>query len=206
MDEYSSSVCYTDFDDDGLETLKRYKPRSLDELASRTKFSKKEIQLIYQGFKQECPSGIVNEETFKHIYGQFFPFADTSSYAHLVFATFDLRSSGYVTFEDFLLCLSTLCRGSVEDRLRWIFTLYDTKKAGKLTQEDFFAIICAVYSLLGNVSSPRYDLDIIREHTAFVFQRFDKLHQGYITMQDFMSFCLNDPTMIQSIDGLRTTV
>jgi hypothetical protein len=47
----------TDFDDDGLETFKRYKPRSLDELASRTKFSKKEIQLIYQGFKQECPSG-----------------------------------------------------------------------------------------------------------------------------------------------------
>lgn len=48
----------TDFDDDGLETFKRYKPRSLDELASRTKFSKKEIQLIYQGFKQECPSGM----------------------------------------------------------------------------------------------------------------------------------------------------
>ena len=47
----------TDFDDDGLETFKRYKPRSLDELANRTKFSKKEIQLIYQGFKQECPSG-----------------------------------------------------------------------------------------------------------------------------------------------------
>jgi hypothetical protein len=47
----------TDYEDDGLETLKRYKPRSLDELASRTKFSKKEIQLIYQGFKQECPSG-----------------------------------------------------------------------------------------------------------------------------------------------------
>lgn len=79
--------------------------------------------------------GMVNEETFKHIYGQFFPFADTSSYAHLVFATFDLRSSGCVTFEDFLVCLSTLCRGSIEDRLRWIFTLYDTKKSGKLTRE-----------------------------------------------------------------------
>jgi hypothetical protein len=52
-------VCLdTDYDDDRLETFKRYKPRSLDELASRTKFSKKEIQLIYQGFKQECPSGM----------------------------------------------------------------------------------------------------------------------------------------------------
>ena len=80
-------------------------------------------------------SGVVNEETFKHIYGQFFPFADTSSYAHLVFATFDLRAAGCVTFEDFLVCLSTLCRGSIEDRLKWIFTLYDTKKSGKLTRE-----------------------------------------------------------------------
>jgi len=50
----------TDYDDDGVETFKRYKPRSLDELASRTKFSKKEIQLIYQGFKQECTSGRVS--------------------------------------------------------------------------------------------------------------------------------------------------
>ena len=50
----------TDYDDEGLETFKRYKPRSLDELASRTKFSKKEIQLIYQGFKQECPSGMIH--------------------------------------------------------------------------------------------------------------------------------------------------
>lgn len=206
MDDYSSSVCYSDFDDDGLETLKRYKPRSLDELASRTKFSKKEIQLIYQGFKQECPSGVVNEETFKHIYSQFFPFADTSTYAHLIFTTFDLRASGCVTFEDFLICLSTLCRGTIEDRLRWIFSLYDTKKSGKLTRDDFHMIVCAVYSLLGNVSTPRFDHETTREHTANVFQRFDKSRQGYLTMQDFISCCLSDPTIIQSIDALRTTV
>jgi Ca2+-binding EF-hand superfamily protein len=80
-------------------------------------------------------SGIVNEETFNNIYRQFFPFADTSTYAHLIFSTFDLRSSGFVTFEDFLICLSTLCRGTIEDRLKWIFTLYDTKKSGKLTKD-----------------------------------------------------------------------
>jgi len=115
--------------------FKRYKPRSLDELITRTKFSKKEIQIIYQGFKQECPTGIINEQTFKNIYKQFFPFADTSTYAHLIFSTFDLRSTGVITFEDFLLCLSTLCRGSTEDRLKWIFSLYDTTKSGKLTKE-----------------------------------------------------------------------
>ena len=55
----SNIVCLdSDYDDDGSETFKRYKPRSLNELVNLTKFSKKEIQLIYQGFKQECPSGM----------------------------------------------------------------------------------------------------------------------------------------------------
>ncbi|CAF1224705.1 unnamed protein product [Adineta ricciae] len=196
----------TDYVDDGVETLKRYKPRSLDELATRTKFSKKEIQLIYQGFKQECPSGTVNEETFKNIYGQFFPFADTSTYAHLIFSTFDLRSAGFVTFEDFLVCLSTLCRGTIEERLKWIFALYDTKKSGKLTNDDFYLILCAIYSLLGNVANRHYDHETIREHTMNVFQKFDKLHRGYLTVQDFVSYCLKDPLIIQSIESLRTTV
>ncbi len=132
-------INYHDAVDDNINNeiskLKRYKPCSLDELAARTKFSKKEIQLIYQGFKQDCPYGIVNEQTFKNIYRQLFPFADTTTYARFIFSTFDLRSSGFVTFEDFLICLSTLSRGTIEDRLKWIFTLYDTKRSGRLTKD-----------------------------------------------------------------------
>ena len=51
----------------------RYKPRPIEELVKATRFTKKEIQLMYRGFKQECPSGIVNEHSFKEIYSQFFP-------------------------------------------------------------------------------------------------------------------------------------
>lgn len=116
-------------------SMLRYNPPSLDHLTHRTKFSRKEIQSIYQGFKQECPSGLIDEENFRQIYQQFFPFADVSSYARLIFSTLDLRASGWVTFEDFLVCLSTLCRGTVEDRLKWIFNLYDTNKCGKVTRE-----------------------------------------------------------------------
>ena len=52
-------------------------------------------------------------------------------------------------------------------------------------------IVCAVYSLFGSVSTPCFDPEVIRKHTDTIFQRFDKLHQGYITVEDFMSFCLN---------------
>lgn len=67
--------------------------------------------------------------------GQFFPTGDTTAYAHLLFSTFDMHSSGIVTFEEFLISLSTLYRGTIEERLKWIFTLYDRKRTGRITRD-----------------------------------------------------------------------
>lgn len=55
------------------ETTPRYRPDSLRALCRATKFSEAEIKRIYRGFKAECPTGVVREETFKGIYSQFFP-------------------------------------------------------------------------------------------------------------------------------------
>ena len=51
----------------------RHRPESLDTLVQMTNFSKQELQLMYRGFKQHCPSGMVSEETFKEIFANFFP-------------------------------------------------------------------------------------------------------------------------------------
>jgi len=50
-----------------------YRPESLKALSRLTRFSESEIKRIYRGFKAECPSGIVQEDTFRDIYAQFFP-------------------------------------------------------------------------------------------------------------------------------------
>lgn len=51
----------------------RHRPEQLATLAATTRFTRKEIQLIYRGFKQECPTGLVDEDGFKKIFSQFFP-------------------------------------------------------------------------------------------------------------------------------------
>lgn len=56
-----------------LETPPRYRPDSLEALCRATRFTQAEIKRIYRGFKAECPTGVVKEETFKMIYAQFFP-------------------------------------------------------------------------------------------------------------------------------------
>lgn len=45
-------LCVLDHDLDDLEQVVRYKPEGLDSLLKNTKFTKKELQIMYRGFKQ----------------------------------------------------------------------------------------------------------------------------------------------------------
>ncbi|XP_074415066.1 uncharacterized protein LOC141731853 isoform X2 [Zonotrichia albicollis] len=49
--------------------------------------------------RQECPSGLVDEETFTLIYSRFFPRGDASSYAHFLFDAFDADRNGALCFQ-----------------------------------------------------------------------------------------------------------
>ncbi|XP_053205892.1 uncharacterized protein LOC128390229 isoform X2 [Panonychus citri] len=79
----------------------RCKPGRLNKLCKVTKFNKQEIRKLYQGFKQECPSGLVTEEAFKAIFAHYFPQGDSSIYAHYVFKTFQnaAGNKGRLNFE-----------------------------------------------------------------------------------------------------------
>lgn len=55
------------------EQTPRYRPDSLASLCRATRFTEAELKRIYRGFKAECPTGVVREETFKCIYSKFFP-------------------------------------------------------------------------------------------------------------------------------------
>jgi Ca2+-binding EF-hand superfamily protein len=46
---------------------------------------------------------------------------------------FDVMKS--VVFQDYILTLSVLCRGTIDEKLRWIFRLYDINGEGQLTRE-----------------------------------------------------------------------
>ncbi|OXU22841.1 hypothetical protein TSAR_012833 [Trichomalopsis sarcophagae] len=62
------------------EQTPRYRPDSLASLCRATRFTEAEMKRIYRGFKAQCPTGVVREETFKIIYSQFFPQGGESSY------------------------------------------------------------------------------------------------------------------------------
>ncbi|KAF3841364.1 hypothetical protein F7725_007226, partial [Dissostichus mawsoni] len=176
--------------DDELEmTTVCYRPEGLSQLEAQTNFSKQELQILYRGFKNECPSGVVNEETFKHIYAQFFPHGDVSMYAHYLFNAFDTTNNGSIKFKDFVMGLSILLRGTLREKLEWTFHLYDINKDGYINREEMTEIVRAIYDMMGKFTYPAIKGDVPQQHVDAFFRKMDKNKDGVVTLEEFIIAC-----------------
>ncbi|XP_010003822.1 PREDICTED: Kv channel-interacting protein 1 isoform X2 [Chaetura pelagica] len=203
-----------------------HRPEGLEQLEAQTNFTKRELQVLYRGFKNECPSGVVNEETFKQIYAQFFPHGvvpcfpavgslcmsylppnpnsffcnkNASTYAHYLFNAFDTAQNGLVKFEDFVMALSILLRGTVHEKLRWTFNLYDINKDGYINKEEMMDIVKAIYDMMGKYTYPVLKEDAPRQHVEVFFQKMDKNKDGVVTLDEFIQSCQEDDNIMRSL-------
>ncbi|KAJ3588030.1 hypothetical protein NHX12_011624 [Muraenolepis orangiensis] len=163
--------------DDDLEmTMVCHRPEGLEQLEALTNFNRRELQVLYRGFKNECPSGVVNEDTFKHIYSQFFPHGDASTYAHYLFNAFDSEHTGSIKFEDFVTALSILLRGS-----------------------EMTDIIRAIYDMMGKYTYPALKNDSHKQHVDSFFRKMDKNRDGVVTQDEFILSCQEDENIMRSL-------
>ncbi|XP_026257100.1 A-type potassium channel modulatory protein KCNIP1 isoform X2 [Urocitellus parryii] len=193
--------------EDELEmTIVCHRPEGLEQLEAQTNFTKRELQVLYRGFKNECPSGVVNEETFKQIYAQFFPHGDASTYAHYLFNAFDTTQAGSVKFEDFVTALSILLRGTVHEKLRWTFNLYDINKDGYINKEEMMDIVKAIYDMMGKYTYPVLKEDTPRQHVDVFFQKMDKNKDGIVTLDEFLESCQEDDNIMRSLQLFQNVI
>ncbi|XP_059615647.1 Kv channel-interacting protein 4-like isoform X2 [Phlebotomus argentipes] len=186
-----------------LELPPRYRPESISALCQITRFNEAEIKRIYRGFKAECPSGVVREDTFKLIYSQFFMqsgLANSGPYAHYVFNTLDQDNSGIINFEDFIQTLSILSRGSLEEKLTWTFALYDINGDGYVTKEEMTDIVTAIYDMVELApSETRAIEERIKTKVDALFQKMDTNRDGVVTLDEFIDCCRNDEVISNSM-------
>uniref|UniRef100_A0A8C8B343 Potassium voltage-gated channel interacting protein 3 n=2 Tax=Strigidae TaxID=30459 RepID=A0A8C8B343_9STRI len=225
----------------------RHQPEGLEQLLAQTKFTKKELQSLYRGFKNECPSGLVDEETFKLIYSQFFPQggesggdpqnqhegggclweknppnltpgaggftasplpprADASTYAHFLFDAFDADRNGALCFQDFVIGLSVLLRGTVHQKLKWAFNLYDINKDGYITKEEMLEIMKSIYDMMGRCTHPTLRDSAPAEHVELFFQKMDRNGDGVVTFEEFLETCQKDKDIMSSMQIFENAI
>ncbi|NXG50308.1 NCS1 protein, partial [Psilopogon haemacephalus] len=121
----------------------KLKPEVVEELTRKT-------YCEYKGFIKDCPSGQLDAAGFQKIYKQFFPFGDPTKFATFVFNVFDENKDGRIEFSEFIQALSVTSRGTLDEKLRWAFKLYDLDNDGYITRNEMLDIVDAIYQMVGN--------------------------------------------------------
>ncbi|KAL7976381.1 hypothetical protein Chor_015445 [Crotalus horridus] len=114
---------------------------------------------------------------------------DSTTYAHFLFNAFDTDHNGSVSFEDFVMGLSILLRGTVQEKLNWAFNLYDINKDGYITKEEMLDIMKAIYDMMGKCTYPVLQDDAPRQHVETFFQKMDRNKDGVVTIDEFIESC-----------------
>jgi Ca2+-binding EF-hand superfamily protein len=77
---------------------------------------------------------------------------------------------GVYLFQDFVQGLSILSRGSLDEKLRWTFSLYDINGDGCISREEMTDVVTAIYELMGKFAEPCVDESTVRDKVDHIFQ------------------------------------
>lgn len=64
--------------------------------------------------------------------------------AELIFDRFDEDKSGLLDFREFMICLSVMCKGDIEEKLKICFDMYDDDRSGFLQPDEMEELISGI--------------------------------------------------------------
>ncbi|KAJ8923485.1 hypothetical protein NQ315_010063 [Exocentrus adspersus] len=101
---------------------------------------------------------------------------------------------------DFLNILSKVSRGSVNEKLQWVFNLYDLNGDGLITKAEMVDVVSSIYEMLGRATQPAVDDTSAKEHMI------DLNKDGVITIDELIKWCSRDENFLRSLETLDTVL
>ncbi|CAD5122264.1 DgyrCDS10709 [Dimorphilus gyrociliatus] len=173
------------------------RPEVLTDLEESTAFNADEIREYYRNFLKECPEGrmSMSRDQFKKIYSKLFPTGDANQFAQHVFRTYDRDGNGRIDFREFLNSLHIQKRGTLEEKLTWLFKMYDIDGTGYITEDELGQMLKSLHNLRGKV-----DEHSMKCLANYILERADINKDKKLSLKEFLEGAKCSNTIKQMLD------
>lgn len=172
-------------------------PSELQDLAKRTYFDVDELKRWYLAFSRDCPTGRLTKDQFTELYRNFYETVDASRFAEHVFRTFDMNHDNTIDFREFICSLSVTTRGSLDEKLKWAFGIYDIDGNGYITKSEIISIVESIQKMVGALD----DSSTSEERVVEVFAMFDTNNDGKLSMEEFLAGAKKDKIFMKMLQS-----
>jgi len=163
----------------------------ISDLISNTHFNKGDIKRWYKKFMKNFPTGQMNEAQFFSIYGKLF--SAEGAIAKNIFRSFDHNNDGFISFKELMITLSMTTAGTREEKLEWLFSVYDIDGNGKISIEEVKQMAHLIQSTLQAGEGGQHDEN---DYLSFIFDVVDDDGNGYWTKDEFIQGVQEHPALV----------
>ena len=108
----------------------------------------------------------------------------------------DKNEDKAVDFKEFILALNVNLHGTLEDKLKWAFSLYDVDNTGVISKDNMSEIIKDVYAMVPSKIEHG-------QKTDEIFEVMDSNDDGIITFHEFHKAVKNNPEILELLTSLE---
>jgi len=173
-------------------------PETIEDLRETLTYTPEELKKWYHSCLIDVQNGTMNKEEFKKAYFSLYSHdGDCSGLAEHVFRVFDRNGDGNIDFKEFVSYMSTISKGSVDDKLTAAFNVYDVNHNGFISREEMLQIIESIYKLVENVAEFSEDEATPEMRVAKFMDLMDKDKDGQLSLKEFLKGAKTCPTVVR---------
>ncbi|KAJ4462171.1 putative calcineurin B [Paratrimastix pyriformis] len=185
------------------------KRREIQELLKRTHFDELELQQLRQHYNVCHPTrpelsfisqtisesirrdGVIDRQEFQQALG-----LKDNLFADRIFQLFDENGDGIISVDEFICGLSVFSKkGTLEEKLRFSFNVYDVDQDGFIDRRELFEILRACLSEDQMGLTP----DQARVMVDATFREADVNRDGRISFEEYKGLIMRNPALLKNM-------
>lgn len=177
-----------------LQLSKVEEAKVVELLVQETHFTKLEVETLIKKYKILRKGPCIEKATFIDLLHNTFGMTE-EYFMERVFITVDKDKDGYISIEEWVRYLSVILRGTLEERIRFCFSVYDINEDLQLSREEMANLLkLAILPQPGEEDPEDAVLDLVE----IILKKLDVDHDGRLSYEDYKISVEEEPLLLEA--------